>query len=84
MDISINSSQRGEVRTLTVMLRGDDRDFINLIDEGSGVAGTLGVMVAKIASHTGLVGGSSDASADAARLLRRAASLIDRRVTSDE
>lgn len=78
MDISINSNQRGDVRTLTVLLRGDDRDFINLIDEGLEAFGTLGILAAKIATTTGLVEASSDANADAARLLRRAAELLDR------
>lgn len=78
MDISINSGTRGGVRTMTVLLRGDDRDFVNLIDEGFDAPGTLGILIAKIAAASGLVAERSDANSDAARLLRRAADLLDR------
>lgn len=67
----------GDVRTMTVTLRGNDGDFINMIDEGSGSTGDVGILAAKMASATGLVDSNVDVSASAARLLRRAAELLD-------
>jgi hypothetical protein len=62
---------------MSLTLRGNDHEFIDLIDQGDGVTGILGVIAAKIAAHTGLVAVESDARSDAARLLRRAAELLD-------
>jgi hypothetical protein len=69
---------KGGERTMTITLRGNDDDFIGLIDEGSGLSGHLGNLAAQVGTHTGLVADRSDDRAQAARLLRRAAEVLDR------
>jgi hypothetical protein len=79
MDIHIGPGRiKGGERTMTVTLRGDDGDFLGLIDEGSGLNGVLGVLVAKVAAQTGLVAERADDRAIAARLLRRASEVLER------
>lgn len=77
MRIHVDGHTRGDERTVTVMLRGTDDDFLDLVDQGSGMSGTLGVLAAKINASVGLVDERSDPRADAARLLRRAAELLE-------
>jgi hypothetical protein len=66
------------VRTTTITLRGDDDDFIGLIDEGASLNGVLGAVTAQVAALTGLVDERADDRAQAARLIRRAAELLER------
>lgn len=78
MRTHIDSRTRGDERTLTITLRGDDDDFIGLIDEGDGLAGQFGNLAARIAQATGLVDARADDRAEAARLMRRAAEILER------
>jgi len=77
MHIHASAHKRGDERTMTVTLRGTDDDFIGLIDEGSNASGVLGMLTAKIAQVTGLVAERADDRAMAARLLRRAAEILE-------
>lgn len=78
MRMHASSTTRGGERTMMLTLRGTDDDFIGLIDEGTGLNGVLGILTAKIAAHTGLVAERADDRAEAARLLRRAAEVLER------
>lgn len=78
MRTRIDGRISGNERTLTITMRGSDDDFIQLIDEGSGRNGTLGNLAAMIAKATGLVDERTDDRAQAARLMRRAAEILER------
>lgn len=78
MNISLSSRQRDDVRTVVVVLRTDDEQhLIDLIDQLSGQSGWAGVLGAQIAAGTSLVDERSDPRSDAARLLRRAAEILE-------
>lgn len=78
MHIHTSSRTRADERTMTITLRGSDADFIGLIDEGDGLTGELGNLAARIAETTGLVATRTDDRAEAARLMRRAAHVLER------
>lgn len=61
----------------SVRIVGSRGDLIGLIDEGSLLPGHLGNLASLIAAETGLVDVPSDRHAQAARLLRQAAALLE-------
>jgi hypothetical protein len=77
MRTHIDSRTSGDDRIMTITLRGTDDDFIGLIDSGDRMLGEAGNLVARIAKTSGLVVDRTSAAARAARLMRRAAEILE-------
>ena len=61
----------------SIRIVSSESDLISLIDQGSLLPGYLGNLAALIADQTGLVDVPNDRRAQAARLLRQAAALLE-------